>query len=182
MLVRQEKLALRAEHAARFHTADGRSFERFARHRNDDPRPREHGLHARTRIGCAAHDLDDVVANIDAAKLQLVGVRMFVRRDHVTDDEVLQPRAFVFDGFDFETNAGQRIRDGLRVRVRLEMLLEPGERELHRLSPPSKVGMSSAAKPKWRSQRKSDSKNGRRSGAPYFSIAMRSRPKPNAKP
>ncbi len=62
------------------------------------------------------------------------------------------------------------------------MILEPGQREFHRLSPPSSVGMSSAAKPKWRSQRRSDSKKGRRSGAPYFSMAKRSMPPPKAKP
>ena len=182
MLVRQQQLTLRTQHAARFHAADGRDLERFTGHRNDDARPREHGLHARARVRRAAHDLDDVVARIDHAELQLVGIGMFLRRHDVRDDEILQARAFVFHRFDFEADAGQRIRDGLRVRVRLEMFLEPGERELHRLSPPSKVGMSSAAKPKCLSQRRSDSKNGRKSGAPYFSIAMRSRPKPKAKP
>ena len=49
-------------------------------------------------------------------------------------------------------------------------------------SPPASVGTSSAAKPKWRSQRRSAENMSRRSGMPYFSMAMRSRPMPNAKP
>src|ERR1700726_2294183 len=129
------------------------------------------------RIGRAAHDLHNVAAGINAAKLELVGIGMLLGRDDMGDDEIFQHRAAVLERLHFEADIGKRLGDGARIRIGLEMLFEPRQRELHRLNPPSKVGRSSAAKPKCRSQRRSESKNGRRSGAPYFSIAMRSMPK-----
>src|SRR5690242_3216463 len=103
---------------------------------------------------------------------------MLFGADDFGDREVLQPRAGIFDAFDFKSDRRQFVSNSLSVGIRFKRCFEPRERELHRLSPPSRVGRSSAAKPKWRNQRMSLSKNGRRSGAPYFSIAMRSRPKP----
>ena len=82
------------------------------------PGPREHALHARMRIGRAADDLHDVVARIDHAKLELVGVGMFVRRDDMGDNEILQRRALVFDRFHFEPDARHRVGDRLARRRR----------------------------------------------------------------
>src|SRR4029077_3699860 len=107
---------------------------------------------------------------------------MLLGRDHIGDSEILQPRAGIFDRFHFQTDGGQLVGNGGRIRIGVERRLQPGERELHRLSPPSSVGTSRAANPKWRSHLRSDSKNGRISGMPYFSIARRSSPPPNAKP
>ena len=86
-------------------------------------------------------------AGVDHAELQLVGVGMFLGRDDMGDGEILQPRAGILDRFHFETDGGELVGDRRGIRVGVEMVLQPGERELHRLSPPSSVGMSSAAKP-----------------------------------
>src|SRR5262249_49528108 len=98
------------------------------------------------------------------------------------DGEILQPRARILDRLHFEADGSELVGHCGRVGIGVQRRLEPGERELHRLSPPSSVGTSSAAKPKCRSQRRSDSKNGRMSGMPYVSIARRSSPPPKAKP
>ncbi len=148
VILTQEKLARRAQHAARFHAADGADLERFAADRNDDAGPREHRFHAAMCVGRAAHDLDGRAAPvIDHAELELVGVRMLLRRDDMRHDEILQTRAGVFHRLDFEADGGQTVGDRHGVGVGFQMLLEPGEREFHRLSPPSRVGRSSAAKP-----------------------------------
>ncbi len=46
-ILRQQKLAARAQHAARFDAANGADFQRLAADRNDDAGPREHSLHSR---------------------------------------------------------------------------------------------------------------------------------------
>ena len=57
-----------------------------------------------------------------------------------------------------------------------------GIRRPLQVSPATRLGTSSGLKPEWRSQRMSLSKNARKSGMPYFSMAMRSMPMPQAKP
>src|SRR4029450_6766579 len=77
---------------------------------------------------------------------------------------------------------GEGARDGRDIRLGVEMLPQPLQGELHRVSPPVIEGTSRARKPQFFSQPRSASKKVRRSGMPYFSMAMRSIPMPNAKP
>ena len=53
----------------------------------------------------------------------------------------------VGDVLDLEPDARQRVRHRRGVGGRVEMLLEPAQRELHAPTPPLSVGTSSAAKP-----------------------------------
>ncbi len=90
MFVGQEQLAHRAQHAARFDAANGRDFERFAGGGNDGARFGEDRLHAGMRVGRTANDLHDVVARIDHAQLEFVGIGMFFGRHDMGDGEFLQ--------------------------------------------------------------------------------------------
>jgi hypothetical protein len=144
----QKKLAGRAHHAARFDTPDGADLERFAAGRNHRAGTRQHHLDAGAGIGRAADDLEIVFSPIaDHAQAQLVGIGMFFRSDDLGDHEVLQRRASVCDAFDFQTDGGQLVGDGLGVGIGVQMLFQPAQREFHLLSPPSREGISSAAKP-----------------------------------
>ena len=62
-------------------------------------------------------------------------------------DEILERLRGVGDAFDLEPDPGQRRGDLLERRRSFQMLLEPGQRELHGLSPPVRPGWASAAKP-----------------------------------
>ena len=48
---------------------------------------------------------------------------------------------------DLEAEIGQFLRDGGEVRIGLKMRLQPGEREFHRVNPPTAVGISRGTKP-----------------------------------
>ena len=63
------------------------------------------------------------------------------------DGEFLQPCTGIADLLHLEADARQRLGHGLRIGIGVEIILEPGQGEFHRLIPPSSVGMSSAAKP-----------------------------------
>ena len=64
---------------------------------------------------------------------------MFFGADDLGDGEILQPRAGILDAFDFQSDAGELVGDGLDVGIRVEMFFQPGEREFHGVysSPPS---------------------------------------------
>src|ERR1043166_3828104 len=56
---------------------------------------------------------------------------MFLGRDDMGDGEILEPRARILDRLDLEADRGQLLGDSLGVGLGLEMILQPGERELH---------------------------------------------------
>ena len=51
------------------------------------------------------------------------------------------------DLLDLKADHGQLAGDLVEACVRVEMILQPGQRELHRLSPPCKDGTSKARNP-----------------------------------
>ncbi len=180
MLVGELQLALGAQHAARFDTADLGDRKRHLAARDVSARRREHTLHPGMRVRRAADDLHGLSTGIHHADAELVGVGMGIGGDDARDLESGKRRRLVLDVLDFKADARRAVGHGHGVRRCIEMLFEPGKRELHRLKPPSSVGISSAWKPKCLSQRMSESKNGRKSGMPYLSIARRSIPSPKA--
>ena len=141
MIVAELELAHRAEHAVALLAADLADLEVHVGAGDVAARRGEHGLHARARVGRAAHDLHDSRAGIDLADAQAIGVGMLHGLDHVAHDEALQGLGRIGDALDFEAEHGQRIAHFGEARVGLDMLLEPGKRELHRATP------SSAEKP-----------------------------------
>jgi hypothetical protein len=67
--------------------------------------------------------------------------------DHVAHDEALQGRGGIGHALDLEAEHGERVTHLDQRGVGLEMLLEPGQGELHRPSPPVSEGVSRAEKP-----------------------------------
>jgi hypothetical protein len=134
MLVRQHQFALRAHHAAAFHAADVADRKRRVDAGHIGAGSREGADEARPRIGRAADDLDRIArARIDRQHAQLVGIGMLFRRQHLRDDEGLQ-RRLVVDGFDLEPDHGELFHDLVERGVGLEVILEPGEGEFHRVT------------------------------------------------
>jgi hypothetical protein len=72
---------------------------------------------------------------------------MLFGADDLGDDEILQARARIADAFDFQADGGELGGNRFRIGIGIEMLFQPGQRELHLDSPPSKVGISRAEKP-----------------------------------
>ena len=100
-----------------------------------------------SRIGRAADHLDPFRARIDRAEPQLVGVRMLPRLDHVGDGEGRKLVAGPADLLHLEPDGGELGRDVVQRRIGLQMRLQPGEGELHALSPAARLGTSNGAKP-----------------------------------
>ena len=148
MIFAQQQFARRTHHAEGFHITDLADLQRLAAGRDHRPGPCQHHLDARPRIGCAADDLQRrAVTGADRAKPQLVGIGMFFGGQNFADNKILQRRAGIANAFDFQPDGGQLVGDLFGGGVSFEMILQPGQSELHFDSPPSRVGMSRAAKP-----------------------------------
>ena len=92
----------------------------------------EHADHAGAGIGRSADDLDiGAVAEVDQTHPQPVGVRVFLGRDHAGDAERRIDQCRFVNRFDLEADHGQRRDDLVETCTRVEMLLQPGQGELH---------------------------------------------------
>ena len=120
----------------------------------------------------AADDLLGLgIADIDLAELEPVGARMRLGGQHAPDDEMRQVVALVRHGgvddpLDLERRDRQPTRDLAGGRGRLDELAEPRQRDFQNCL----------------ANRRSLRQSSRRSGNSCRSIAIRSRPHPNAKP
>ena len=135
MFLAQPHLAFRAEHAIGFDAADRRLLQFESCRRNDRSRAREHALHAGARVRCAADDLELFSPGVDDADAQLVGVRVLLGGHDVGHGEGGEVLCLVFNAFDLETDMGERVGDPVDGSVGVEVILEPGEGELHWRSP-----------------------------------------------
>jgi hypothetical protein len=133
-------------------------------------RPRQRhgdGLAGRD-VGGAADDRPAALAGVDLADTQLVSVGMVLDREHSADDEsIWRGRPDVGDAIDLDRVHGELLRHLFHGEVRIAVRPQPALGDLHRNCSRSRTSFS---------------KNLRRSGTPYLSIAMRSIPMPNAKP
>jgi hypothetical protein len=116
MVVRNQHLGFRAQHAVAFDAADGADRQRQVLAGDVGAGRREYALHAAARVGRAAHDLDRLfafrhLADIDHAHAQAIRVRMLFGRDDIGDDERLQQRGLVLDALDLEPDHGQLVDD-----------------------------------------------------------------------
>ena len=144
----QAHFALGQQHAVRFLTADLARFQRHIDARNIGARRGEHALHPGPRIGRAADDLHRIaVAVIDYADLQAVGIGVAFGGHHMRHTERRERRPAILDAFDLQPDHRQFLDDVFERPVGLEMLLEPGECELHLTRPSATLGTSSGAKP-----------------------------------
>ncbi len=132
VLVRQLKLGFRAQHAVRRDAADHARAQRDGLAGNVGARRRKDRPHAGAGVGGAAHDLHGrATARVDAANAKPVGIGMRHGLDHARDREAREPRPGVVHAFDLEPDPRQRVDDLAERRVRVEVVLEPGEGEFH---------------------------------------------------
>ena len=148
MVVAQLQLACRTHHAVGFDAADRGLLEHHAVGWHHRAFQTEDADQARAGIGRAAHDLQGLaVAMIDGQHLQFVGLRMLVGGQHPGDLEPGELFGRIFDAVYLQADGIQRLEDGGKVRIGVEMRLEPAQGELHAPTPPLSVGTSSAEKP-----------------------------------
>ena len=72
---------------------------------------------------------------------------MLLGGNDACDGERRQRLGLVLDILDLKPDHGELVGKRLQRLVGVEMLLQPGEREFHELSPPASVGTSSGLKP-----------------------------------
>jgi hypothetical protein len=100
---------------------------------HDGAGPRHgHGL-AGGDVGRAAHDLlGPVVADVDQAHAEPVGVGVAAGLEHLADDEALERvDAVVMDGLDLRAGHRQALLERADRQPRVGVLLEPFERDAH---------------------------------------------------
>ena len=146
MIVGQQQFALRAHHSVRLDAADEARLEIEAGARNMRARRGEKADQAGSGIGRAAHHLDPPGGGLDIENPQAIGIGMRPRLDHPRHGEGRERLSRVADALDLEAGADQPAADLFDRRPRVEIILEPAERELH-VSPPASEGTSSARKP-----------------------------------
>ena len=150
VIVAQFQLARGAHHAVGFDTADRALLQLEAAGRNDRTRHAEYADQAGAGIGRAADDLQRIAfAGIDGQHLQLVGIGMALCGQHLGDAETGQAVSGIFNPFDFQADGVQLGGNLLDRSFGFEVVLEPGQRELHARAPTpaERVGTSSGEKP-----------------------------------
>ena len=136
VVIAQFELAGRAHHAVALDPADRALPQHHAVGRNHRAGQAKHALHPGPRIGRAADDLQRLaVTGINREHLQLVGIGVARRGEHVRDAETGELVSRIFHALDLEADGIQRIADLRDVGGGLEVILEPGQRELHALAP-----------------------------------------------
>ena len=132
VLVGQAHLALRDQHAVGLDTADHALLEVDPGAWDVTAGGGEDALHAGARVGRAADHLDLFRAGVDDADPQAVGVGVLLRLPDVGDREGRQLPGAVLHALDLEADHRELVGDLLERGLGLQVLLEPGERELHR--------------------------------------------------
>ena len=166
------ELALREDHPVGDLAAELRLLEPQAA-REDGAGQRDRDRRPGPEVPGAADDLARLaLADVHAAELEAVGVRMLARLDHAPDLEepvvaVLVGDPAPRDALDLAGRDREPVGDLLRRGRDLDVLAEPGERDLHQ---------------NCRRRRRSFCQSGPISGRPWRSMAMRSSPIPNANP
>ncbi len=153
MLVRQLQLTLGAHHAVALDTANFGGFQGQVDAGHMGAARREHALETGAGIGCATDHLNDFIAGIDAADLQLVGIGVLAGILDLGDTETTQLVRRVINAVDLKTERGQGHRQFLDRGRGVEIFTEPGKGEFHRVSilyplrPKATLGRASGTKP-----------------------------------
>ena len=140
--------------------------QRRAGQRNGDRR-------TRAEVPGTAHDRARLaLPDVHRRQLQAVRVGMLLRFEHLADNEplevaVLVGHAAANDSVDLAAREDEPPRELLDGNVEVDVLAQPRNRDSH---------------PNCSSIRTSFSQNRRRSPSPWRSMAIRSMPRPNAKP
>ncbi len=161
------ELGLREDHSVRLDAAQLRLAE-LGPVRHHGPGQRHGNRLAGRDVRRAADDRARAVARVDLADAQLVRVGMLLDRQHPPHDEgVRRWRTDVADPLDLDAVHGELVGEFLHREPGIAVAPQPGVRDLHRNCSRSRTSFS---------------KNFRRSGTPYLSIAIRSIPIPKANP
>ena len=171
------ELALGEDHPVGDDAPQRRPLQLHARPGSTAPGQRDGDRGAGAEVPGAADDLARLrLADVDLAELQAVGVRVLARLEHAPDAEEPEVAVRVGDaavGDALDLGGGDR-RGARRSR--------PRSRRRRRTRAARRRGTSSAGHQNWREKRRSFSQSARRSGRPWRSIAIRSSPRPKAKP
>ena len=150
VIVAQSQFGDRAHHPVRLDPADRALLElepAIGHHRAGHA---EHADHAGAGIGRAADHLERIArAGIDGEHLQLVSIGMLLGGQHLGHHKPAKLVRGVFNTLDFESDSVERGRDLFDRSLGFEVVLEPGQRELHARTPTpaERVGTSSGEKP-----------------------------------
>ena len=147
MVVAKLQLARGAHHPVGFDAANGCFLQNHAICGNNSAFKAEDADQPGARIGRAAHDLHRAIACIDCQDLKLVCLRMPLCRQHLGDAETTQLFSWVLNPFNFQPNTVERIGHAMNIGIGIEVILQPGQGELHAPTPPLSVGTSRAANP-----------------------------------
>jgi hypothetical protein len=192
VVVTEAELLGGAEHAVGHDAADLAPLQHEA--------PRQRGArtgighdHARHHVGGTAHDAGLTAAGVDVDELELVGVGVLLDPEHPRDPHTGDLGARLFHALHLEAELverGHEVGHGRVDRQRGEVA-DPGEGHQH-VHTPSMVDcvaqsrsseQCSTSSPQYCARKRvSPSKKVLISSMSYRTIAMRSRPKPNAKP
>ena len=133
MLVGEFHLALGTHHAVALDAADAADTDGRVDPWHIHAGARDHHGDALTRIRGATDDLRLTVGSQHLADLEAIGIGVFLRLQHLADGELGQPRGGVGDAFDLESEIGQCLGDLLHRSVGVEVILQPGKGEFHRV-------------------------------------------------
>ena len=131
MLVGQSKLTLGAQHAEGFDTTqlgclDGEIARQHRAHLGT------RHLHADSRIGCAADDLEELSgARVDLAQLELVRIRMLFGFDDLRHDNAGKSRRHGFGFFHFKARHGHKVTQRGTIKKRIGEGPQPVFGKLH---------------------------------------------------
>ena len=109
MIIGESHLTLGEQHTRAFNVADLGFFQLNSGTGDETSCWREHPLHAGVGIGRAANHLEDFQAVVDPANLELVGVWVFHRFQHMTDNKGFEALAAVSNFFDLKPDHGQAV-------------------------------------------------------------------------
>ncbi len=133
-------LALGEHHAVALDAADLADLDRRVDAGDVVAGLRDHDLDAGAGVRGAADDLLLAVDGHHPADAELVGVGVRARLEHLADGEGGEPLGRVGHALDLEAEVDQREGDLVERGARLEMLLQPGEGELHGSAAATRVG------------------------------------------
>ena len=133
VIFREPKLARGTEHAEGFDAAHLGPLDTHAGELSADQGAGD--LHAGGDIGRAADYLQGSIqtrlAHVHPAELQLVGIGMFLRRQHEGHDDLGEGRRGGAHLLDLETGHGQKVRQFPAVQGRIDQAAQPVFGELH---------------------------------------------------
>ncbi len=139
VVVRQFQLALRTQHAVAVHAAQIAGLQVHAGAWDMRADRGKHADQAGAGIGRAAHHLHLLHRALGAlrpgghtADPQAVGVRVLNGFDHAANAKGAQPGGRVFDPLDLMAQIGQRGQDLVQRGAGFQVILQPGQGELHR--------------------------------------------------